>query len=149
ITPHKASEKPEYVWPCMVFTGCLSRYCQLTSKRFQRLGREFLLIASGQAAATFGGLVGMRLLTPLLPLNIYGELALGMTVATLVSQVVLGPLATAGLRFFAPARAAYELAHFLAALRRLLTRATGVVLMLALGTCLVLLLTGHVSWLGL
>ena len=93
--------------------------------------------------------MGIRLLTAVLPLNIYGELALGMTLATLVSQVVLGPLAGAGLRFFAPAREAYELVNFLAAFRRLLAGATGVVLMFALGTCLVLLLTGHVNWLWL
>ena len=125
------------------------RYCQLTSKRFQRLGREFLWIASGQAAATLGALVGIRLLTAVLPLDIYGELALGMTLVILVNQIVFTPPAVAGLRFFAAAREAYELANFLAALRRLLAKATGVVLILALGTCLVLLLTGHVHWLWL
>lgn len=122
---------------------------QLTSERFQRLGREFLWIASGQAAAILGALVGMRLLTGVLPPDIYGELALGMTLATLASQVVLGPLGSAVLRFFAPAREAQECANFLAALRRLLARATGVVLLLTVGTCLVLLLIGQLNWLWL
>jgi len=122
---------------------------QFTSERFQRLGREFLWIASGQAAATLGSLVGMRLLTGVLSPDIYGELALGMTLATLVNQVVFGPLGVAVLRFFAPAREAQECANFLAALRRLLARATGVAVLLAVGTCLVLLLIGQFNWLWL
>ena len=93
--------------------------------------------------------MGVRLLTAVLPLNIYGELALGITLATLVSQVVLIPLSGAASRFFAPARETYELANFLIALCRLLVRATGVVLLLTIGTCLILLLIGHVNWLWL
>jgi O-antigen/teichoic acid export membrane protein len=124
-------------------------FSQFTSRRFQRLGREFLWIGSGQAAATLGALVGVRLLTGMLSPELYGELALGMTLVILVSQVVLGPLGGAVLRFFAPASEAHEMANFLAALRRLLGKATGVVLLLAVATCLMLLLTGQSNWLWL
>jgi O-antigen/teichoic acid export membrane protein len=122
---------------------------QFISERFQRLGRECLWIGSGQAAATLGALVGVRLLTGILSPDIYGELALGMTLATLVNQVVLGPLGCAVLRFFGPASEGHEVAGFLVALRRLLVRATGIVLLLAVATCLVLLLTGQFNWLWL
>lgn len=122
---------------------------KFTSKQFQRLGREFFWIGLGQALATLGSLVGVRLLTGVLSPDVYGELALGMTLATLVNQVVLGPLSGAALRFFAPAREASELDPFLAALRRLLVKATGVVLLLAVGASLALLLAGQTHWLGL
>jgi len=122
---------------------------QITSERFQHLGREFLWIGSGQAVATLGALVGVRLLTSVLSPDIYGELALGMTLATLVSQVVLGPLSGAALRFFSLASEVGELVVFLTALRRLLARATGVVLLVAGGVCLSLLLSRQSNWLWL
>lgn len=125
------------------------QYPKFTTKQFQRLGREFFWIGLGQALATVGSLVGVRLLTGVLSPKVYGELALGLTLATLLNQVLLGPLSGAALRFFAPAREVSELTPFLVALRRLLTKATGIVLLAATFTSLVVWLTGQVSWLGL
>ena len=122
---------------------------QLTSERFQRLGREFLWIASGQAVAILGMLVGVRMLTGVLKPQAYGELALGMTVALLVNQVVLGPLSNASMRFFAPARDVGELKCFLVALRGLMLRATAVILGITSIICLGLLLAKQTKWLWL
>jgi len=43
-----------------------------------RIVREGVLIGLGQAAAVLGGLVGVRLLTELLPPTVYGEVVLGV-----------------------------------------------------------------------
>jgi O-antigen/teichoic acid export membrane protein len=117
--------------------------------RFRRIGRECLWIAIGQAAATLGALVGVRLLTSVLPPETYGELALGLTLATLANQIVMGPLSSAALRFFAPAREAGQLTVYFASLRQLIAGATIVVLSIAGVLCFVLLSTGHVAWLWL
>ena len=68
----------------------------INSSRFRRLGHEFFWITLGQAVAVSGALVGVRVLTGLLAPEAYGQLALGMTLATLVNQIVLGPLSNAG-----------------------------------------------------
>ncbi len=121
----------------------------LQSERFWCLCREGLWVTLGQAAAVAGGLVGVRLLTELLEPAAYGELALGMTVATLVNQVVLGPLGNGVTRFYAPACEADDLAGYLNAVRRIvLSTTTGIILagfLLILG----LVIAKHTKWLGL
>ena len=57
--------------------------------RFRRLSIEGSWIVIGQGAAVAGSLVGVRLMTGLLAPAAYGELALGMTAATLVNQAIL------------------------------------------------------------
>jgi len=121
--------------------------CQLTSKRFQKLGREFFWISSGQALTILGAIVGVRLLTGVLSPEIYGELALGMTIAMLGNQIVLGPLCAAAVRFFAPAVEAREFSHFLHALRGMALKATGLMLLIAFIVCVGLLLTKQFNWL--
>ena len=119
------------------------------SDRFRRVGRELFWVTTGQAIAILGALVGVRLLTGLLPPSVYGELALGMTLATLVNQIVTGPIGSAAFRFFSPACEANELGSFLTALRRLLVKGTGVVLLLSTSISLVLLIRGQIEWLWL
>jgi O-antigen/teichoic acid export membrane protein len=72
--------------------------------------------------------VGVRLLTRFLDPGVYGQLALGMTVATLAQQTILGPLGSASLRFFAPAREAAEMSVYLRAVAKLGMYAGGTVL---------------------
>ena len=117
--------------------------------RVKRLAREFLWIGVGQAVAALGGLVGVSVLTRALDPESYGELALGMTVATLTQQVVLGPVSGALLRFFAPATEAGELHAYLKGGRRMLTRATFVLLSFGGLLELVLLKTEQARWTGL
>ena len=122
---------------------------QITSARFKRVGRELIWISLGQGLAILGALVGVRLLTNVLTPEVYGQLALAMTLALLVNQVLLGPLSGAALRFYAPAHEAGELSAYLAALRRLLANASGLVLLVASIVSVALLLAGQVSWLWL
>jgi len=127
-------------------TGWLRR---ITSERFQRLGREFFWISLGQAAAVLGGLVGVRILTELLEPAAFGQLALGMTVATLVHQVVLGPLGNGATRFYAPAREAGALHAYLAAVCDMVLTSTGGIILVALLSGVGLILAGLSRWMGL
>gem|GEM_PF-308795 len=121
----------------------------LASSRFRRLSREFFWVGLGQAATVLGAVVGVRILTGILTPQAYGELALGMTVATLATQTVLGPLGNAAMRFFAPAREAGALQSYLAAVKRLLLEASGTTGALAFVLILILGVTGQRKWVGL
>ncbi len=100
------------------------------TERFRRLSKEGFWVVLGQAMAVLGVLVGVRLLTELLDPAAYGELALGMTVATLVNQTVLGPLSNGVTRFYAPAQEQGDLGGYLNAVRRLVLSATGLIILM-------------------
>jgi O-antigen/teichoic acid export membrane protein len=117
--------------------------------RFLRVGREGLWILLGQVAAVIGSIAGVRLLTELLDPSTYGELALGMTVATLVGQLILGPLSNGATRFYAPAMEQNDLGGYLKAVRNLLFSATGVIVLLMLFAITGLLVAGQAKWIVL
>ena len=116
------------------------------SERFSRLSKEGFWIVLGQAMAVVGSLVGVRLLTELLDPAAYGELALGMTVATLVNQTVLGPLANGITRFYAPAVEQGDLGGYLNAVRRLVLAATGIIVFMILLAVTGLMIVGRTQW---
>jgi O-antigen/teichoic acid export membrane protein len=118
-------------------------------ERFRRLSKEGLWIVLGQAAAVLGGLIGVRLLTELLEPAAYGELALGLTVAALVNQVVLGPLANGVARFYAPAQEQRDLGGYLRAARALVSAATMAIFLLALAALAGLVIAGRAQWLAI
>ena len=84
----------------------------LQAKRSRRLIKEGSWIVLGQLMMIAGSLVGVRLLTELLSPDAYGQLALGMTIATLVNQIVLGPLGGGIIRFYAHAVESSDLAGY-------------------------------------
>lgn len=88
---------------------------------------EMMWIVIGQTAAASGGIVGVKLLTHWLSPDIYGQLALGLTLTTLIQQSILSPFSGAALRFFSAAREAGELGSFLAALKQILRVAVSVI----------------------
>lgn len=119
------------------------------SARFRRLSKEGAWIVLGQAAAVLGSLASVRLLTELLDPAAYGELALGMTVASLVNQTVLGPLSNGITRFYAPAQERGELGAYLSAVRSLVLAASGVITILILLACAGLLIAGQTQWVAI
>lgn len=118
-------------------------------ERLRRLSREGSWIVVGQAAAVLGALAGVRLLTELLPPAAYGELALGLTVAALVNQTLLGPLANGVTRFYAPAQEQGELDGYLRAVRRLVALASAAIVLIIALTSAGLLYAGQARWIGL
>lgn len=121
----------------------------MASSRFRRLSREFVWVGLGQVAAVLGAVVGVRILTSVLPPEVYGRLALGMTAATLITQGALGPLANGATRFFAAAKEAGTFLSYLGAVKSLLLRAIAATVLVALMLCLGLVVTGHSDWIGL
>jgi O-antigen/teichoic acid export membrane protein len=121
----------------------------ISPARVKRLAKEFFWVGAGQIMAVIGGLVGIRLLTDALSPARFGELALGMTVATLTQQVVLGPAAGAILRFFAPANEAKQLGAYLKSSRRLLVQGTVLLFVMAVLSGLALGVLGRTHWLAL
>ena len=119
------------------------------SERFLRLFKEGFWVILGQAMAVLGALVGVRLMTELLDPAAYGELALGMTVATLVNQTVLGPLSNGITRFYAPAMEQGDIGGYLYAVRRLTFSATGIIILMILLMVTGLLIVGRTEWIGI
>lgn len=114
-----------------------------------RAWREIAWVAGGQAIGAVGAIVGVRLLTMLLDPSDYGEFALGLTLAVLLSQTLLGPLSSASERFFAPSREAGRTLGYFAALARLTAGASGLILGGVLFLSLGLLLAGLAPWVPL
>jgi O-antigen/teichoic acid export membrane protein len=108
-----------------------------------RAGHELFWVCTGQALGAAGSIAGVRLLTQSLSPTVYGELALGLTAATLANQVLLGPLGGAALRFFAAAKERSELSAYFEAVRWLLTRASLLLVAATLVVSLAFLMSGR------
>lgn len=121
----------------------------IDAPRFRRLAKEGVWILSGQIASVVGALVLVRVLTEYLEPAQYGQLALGLTVAGLVNQVVMGGV-TAGIgRFYSIAAEKNDLPGYLHASRQLMGYATVSVVAIALVLMAGLLFLGYSQWLGL
>ena len=117
------------------FRGLTTRLRQnFPRQRFVRLARESGWIVAGQAVAVIGSLIGVRLLSQLLPPGQYGELALGLTIASFINLVAFGPLNNGVARFFAAAREEGELSSYIKAITTLVGGAALVVVIVG-GFC--------------
>ncbi|MEJ7759401.1 MAG: lipopolysaccharide biosynthesis protein [Gemmatimonadaceae bacterium] len=121
----------------------------MRTERVRRLSREGVWILLGQVLAVAGLLVGVRLTTEMLDAGEYGELALGMTLAILINQIVLGPLLNGVTRFYTPAAEQGELRGYLRAVRRLFSESAGIIALVAVLTFAGLLITGRAQWIAL
>ncbi|KAF0188963.1 MAG: hypothetical protein FD168_1182 [Desulfobulbaceae bacterium] len=119
------------------------------AEKFRRLSKEGSWIVIGQLTAVFGSLVGVRILTGLMSPEAYGELALGMTVAALVNQIILGPLSNGVTRYYAPAVEQSDIGGYLYAVRRLVVLATAVIILLVFLLSAGLLTAGYITYIGI
>lgn len=117
--------------------------------RFRRLAKEGSWIIAGQIASVLGALVLVRVLTEYLDPAQYGQLALGLTVAGLVNQVVMGGIGNGIGRFYSIAAEKQDLHGYLSASRRLMGYATVAVLSIGLALMVGLLWLGYSQWIGL
>lgn len=67
-----------------------------------RLKGELFWVLAGHAASFAGGLIGIRLFTGMLGTDGYGRLALGLTVAGLLTTFLHNPLSNSVTRFYTP-----------------------------------------------
>lgn len=117
--------------------------------RIRRLAKEGSWIIVGQIASVLGSLVLVRVLTERLDPTQYGQLALGLTVVGLVTQVLMGG-AVAGIgRYYSIAAEKQDLDSYLDASRRLMLRVTLAVVPIGLILMFGLLWRGMYQWMGL
>lgn len=117
--------------------------------RFYRLAKEGGWIVAGQIATVLGALVLVRVLTEYLDPAQYGQLALGLTVAGLVNQVVMGGVTSGIGRFYSIAAEKDDLPSYLLDSRRLMVYASTAVVAIALVLMAGLFLLGYSQWMGL
>ena len=117
--------------------------------RIKRLAKEGGWIVFGQLAAVAGALVLVRVLTEYLAPEEYGQLALGLTLATLVNQVILGGITVGAGRFYSIALEKQDLSGYLLATRHLLTYATAAVAAIGLTIVAIIYWLGYSQWAGM
>ena len=117
--------------------------------RVARLLREGGWVAVGQAASMLGALVLVRVLTESLDPAQYGQIALGLTVALLVNQVVMGGVNNGIGRFYSIALEQDALPDYLGASRRLMDFAVLTVFGIGIVLLAVLWMAGLTHWMGL
>ncbi|MBK6327504.1 MAG: oligosaccharide flippase family protein [Chloroflexi bacterium] len=113
---------------------------------FSYLGKEFFWVILGEGTSVVGSVVGLRLLTDYLSPAVFGEIALVMTIAVLVNQTILGPLAGAALRFLSPAEEASSTGDYLHALQSMIVRVSGFTLLAVAAVSLGLFLWQRLDW---
>jgi O-antigen/teichoic acid export membrane protein len=96
----------------------------LKNNHIKRLGKEMIWIIVGQIAAALGSLFGVRILTELMDPASYGEFTLGLTLTTLIGQLVLGPLSNGIQRFYSAAHEVSQLYSYFRAVGQVLIWAT-------------------------
>jgi O-antigen/teichoic acid export membrane protein len=117
--------------------------------RIKRLAKEGSWIVAGQIAAVLGALMLVRVLTEYLSPAEYGQLALGLTVAGLINQVVMGGVTNGIFRFYSTAAEKNDLRGYLRASRSLMGWATLVVAGITVLLMAGLVGLGQREWLGL
>lgn len=117
--------------------------------RYKSLAWEGTWIIAGQFAIVTGAIVLVRFLTAYLDPAQYGQLALGLTTAGLVNQMVMGGVVAGIGRFYSIAAEKQDLFGYLRASRNLMVYATLGVLVIGLLLMIGLWLMGYSQWLGL
>jgi len=117
--------------------------------RIKRLAKEGSWIIVGQIATVIASLVLVRVLTDHLSSMQYGQLALGLTVAGLINQVLMGGIIASAGRFYSIAVEKQDLGGYLHATRSLMLRATIVVGILGVVIFTGLLWLSYSNWIPL
>ncbi|HPS36514.1 MAG TPA: hypothetical protein PLL75_02155 [Candidatus Omnitrophota bacterium] len=81
--------------------------------------------------------------------SVYGELALGLTVAVLIGQIIMGPLSNGVTRFYAPAVEQRDVGGYLNAVRRWMLLATAAIFLISLFVVLSLFIAGRKEWIAI
>jgi len=98
----------------------------------KRLRTEASWVFAGQTIALLGTLVGVRVLTDLLPPEAYGVLGLGMTLSALFTEVVIGGLVHGFTRFYSVASKAQCVDRYLLSVRTLTLAAVSIAILVVL-----------------
>lgn len=121
----------------------------LNPSRLKRLAKEGSWIIVGQVATVAGSLVLVRILTEYLAPTEYGQLALGMTVAGLLNQVIFGGISNGIGRYYAIAAEADDLNGYLYSARTLMFYGTLAAIVVGGLILISLQQFGYPQWFGL
>jgi O-antigen/teichoic acid export membrane protein len=114
--------------------------------RIKSLAKEGAWVVLGQGLSILASLVLVRILTEFLPPKGYGELALGLTVAGFVNQVLMGGLIAGTSRFYSIAAEKHDLLVYFQDTCRLMIYATFVVATICLLMIVSLIIFGYSQW---
>ena len=117
--------------------------------RIKRLTGEGAWIIVGQIISVSGALLLVRILTEYLDPAQYGQMALALTIAGLVTQVATGGVISAIGRYYAIASEKGNFYNYIRASVKLMWYATLVVIAIGLILSIGLVATGQSQWLGL
>ncbi len=118
-------------------------------ERIIRLFKEGSWIVVGQIASVIGMLALVRVLTEFLSPAQYGQLALGLTVVSLVTQVVMGGISNGLGRFYSVASQCDDLSGYISDSQRLMAYASVVVVVIGMVMVVGLHWFGYSQWVGL
>lgn len=117
--------------------------------RFQKIAKELFQVGFGQAMATLGGLLGVRLLTHVMTPSSYGELALGITFLTLIQQFIMGPITNSFSRYFSVALEKGDVKVYIKTVWLLLLKSSGITMGIFIFVLIGFIITGKWLWVGL
>ena len=95
---------------------------------YKKITYEIFWIGFGHVVSVLGSFVGLRVLTKNLLPEDYGRLALGLTIATFITQIVFVPLSNGISRFFAPSQDRNDLYIFFNDTRSILIKYTIIII---------------------
>ena len=122
---------------------------ECNSSRIVKWVKEGRWIVFGQIVTVFGSLVLVRVVTEHLTPAQYGQLALGLTLAGLVKQVVIGGILNGVGRYYSIAAEKHDLYGYLKASWRLMTFAAVAIAAIGVVLIICLWLLGYSQWYGL
>jgi O-antigen/teichoic acid export membrane protein len=114
--------------------------------RLKRLITENLWVVTGSLISIAGSLALVRLLTHYLSTDQYGELALALTIANLINQLVMCGLISGIGRFYSIAKERAELNRYLIQSYRLMNYAAIVTLLIGVLLIAGIAISSHVEW---
>jgi len=115
-------------------------------EQFSHLSGEGFWIVSGYIFVVIGSLVGVRIITELISPKEYGELALALTIATLINQLIFGPLNNGVNRFYSPAIEHGEGANYAQSVYKLLIQVAFGLITLSAFFLFILFLKNKFQW---
>lgn len=110
---------------------------------------EFAWVIAGQAIAFVGALIGVKLLTNMMPQAAYGQLALGLSIAGLINMFLFGPLGQIILRYYSVSNERGEHAAYSILLRRLHIRFVIIVIVLGFAVTVLAQMAAGKEWASL
>lgn len=123
-----------------------NKFLSLKNERFLRLSKEGAWIFFGQVASLTGALALVKVLTEYIEPHIYGEVALGLTVANLVNLVIMGTLSSGISRFFSIANEKKDIGGYVKASLNLFLLAISITLVLGVFCICLLYFKGMIYW---